>query len=150
MDQTQGRKWIAVVALDILICTAILIVISYLHASNALTKRVADEAQTRADQYAQELSRWMTGYGRIIDTMAAEFETQGLADLPSEELHQHLKKNFLILNKEEQFYDIYFIDPENHMTCSLEYVSEGLVDYVNSEGFYQDAVNTGKLCYSAP
>ncbi len=150
MDQAQGRKWIAVVTLDILICTAILIVISYLHVSDALRNRVAEQAQESADRYAQELGSWLTGYGRIVDTLAAEFETQGLADLPPEELHRHLEQTFLILNQEEQFYDIYFIDPDNHMTCSVDYFSDGQVDYVNSDSFYQDAVKSGRLCYSGP
>ncbi|MBO4396208.1 MAG: response regulator [Eubacterium sp.] len=149
MDNSR-RKWMILVIVDILVCTAILLGISYIQSSKIITGRMEEEAQIKAESYAQEMSGWITGYARVLNHLASEMSQEHVIDQSEGGIHAFLNDNLLNINTQDEISDLYYTTPDNHMITAGEYIDDGSVDYVHDREWYVNAAAGTDICYSRP
>ncbi|MEE3467976.1 MAG: cache domain-containing protein, partial [Eubacterium sp.] len=149
MESSQ-KKWLVLVIVDILICTAILLGTSYFRSSSVITHRMEEETQLRAESYAQEMGGWIKGYARVVENLTADLTQSHVIYRSSGEIHQYLKNNLENINKDDEIADIYYTDINNHMICGSEFADQGTLDYVNDREWFVKAAAGEDLCYSRP
>ena len=148
--RTLRGKLILMVVIAIVVCSAVLSVISYNRASKILAEQLEKTCHTASERYAQELTAWLNFEGAIIDTLAADMVTNKVTDFDTDAMHKYLESNYNLLNEDSVLYDIYYTNLDNVMSCASDYVSDGSVDYVHDREWFVKAVETGELFYSAP
>ena len=144
------KKWLILVIVDILICTAILLGTSYFQSSKVLTHRMEEETQLRAEAYAQDLGGWMKGYARVVEALTAELVQNHVIYKSSDEIHRYLKDNLSIINADDEIADIYYTDINDHMICGSEFADQGTFDYTHEREWFVNAAASENLCYSHP
>lgn len=149
MEQTRKRLLI-LITIDILISAAILLGTSYVRSSSVLSHRLEQQAELRAEKYAQELGGWIKGYIGVIETIANDFSIEHVTERSDDEIHQYLKRHYDDLNKDGDISDIYYTDIHNKMTCASEFADQGSIDYVHEREWFVNAAEGTDVCISSP
>ena len=138
------------IVLVVLASCSLLSMISYKKAQDSLFTQSEENYRVSADKYAQELTAWVSGNAKIVDTMAVGIEISGIYAGDKDAFHEFLLSNFESLNKDGVIYDFYFTYPDNTMACASDFVADGSVDYVHDREWYTVASSSKALFYSAP
>ncbi len=144
------KKWMILVIVDILICTAILMVTSYFHSSAVFSKRIEEKAGLKATAYAQELGSWINNYASAVELLTAQIEKNKIVSRPENDIRTFLKNSMEVIDQSGELSDIYYTDTSNHMICAGDYYDPGDVDYVHDREWYTEAAQREELCYSTP
>ena len=144
------KRWMILVIVDILICTAILMGTSYVRSSEMFSARAEEKMQLNAKAYAQELAGWMNGYASNIEVLAAEMENNKVATRPENDVRMFLKNALETVGRNGEIADIYYTDVSNHMICGGDFADPGDVDYVHDRKWFTDASVSEDLIYSTP
>ncbi len=144
------KRWLILVIVDILICTAILLGTSYIRSSDVIKHRMEEEELLKAESYAQEMGGWMKGYARVVENLTADLSQSHVIYRSPSEIHTYLKNNLANINSDGEIADIYYTDVDNHMICGSEFADQGTLDYVHDREWFVNAAASEELCYSRP
>lgn len=149
MKQNKNHVF-AIIAL-----VAMLVSFSSLLILSVLLKNQADEQSERlyhkeAEANAQVMATWFESNSAIIETMASNIITHRIFDLDYKGFHRYLSWNRENLNTDGHIRDIYFTNTRNVMVFASNYTSDGSIDHTTESAWYMDAVDSGKICFTAP
>ncbi len=148
--KNSQKKWMILVIVDILICTAILMTTSYLRSSHMFSQKTEEKAELKAKSYAQEFSGWMNGYASGLEVLASQMENEKIYSRPENDIRNFLKSSMESIDSIGEISDFYYTDISNHMICAGDYADQGDIDYVHDREWFVDAASSEDLCYATP
>lgn len=130
-----------------IICLGISSLISYVNTSGELRNQERKNAESLAQNSAEEIEVWLKEQEVFLDTVAATVEIEGKTD--HETLLTYLTELLESYNADNVLYDIYYVSEQNRMTAASGYEPEPGLDFTERD-WYVNAADRDGIFYSSP
>lgn len=145
MKSLKGKLTIAT-CISCLFCLIITAVISYSTASDRLREKESEKAELLAQNSAEEIDKWLSGYATYLEMAAATLEAEDITEF--QKAVDYLTKLLNEYNEGGVLYDIYLTYENNEMASGSGYIPDGTVDFTQRD-WYQGAMNKDGVYYAA-
>lgn len=146
MKSLKG-KLVLETCLICVICLTISSMISYVNTSGELKNTEHKNAESLAQNSAEEIELWLKEQEIFLDTIAATIEIDNRTE--HEPLLTYLTELLENHNKDNVLYDIYYVSESNRMTAASGYEPDPAIDFTNRD-WYVNAAQQEGIYYSAP
>lgn len=146
MGSLRG-KLILETCLICVVCLGIASLISYISTSGELRNKEREDAQSLAENSAEEIEMWIREQEIFLDTVTDTIEIEGKTE--HDELLIYLTQLLESHNEDNVLYDIYFVSEDNVMTAASGYEPEPEIDFTQ-RGWYVGALRCNGIYYASP
>lgn len=129
------------------ICLGIASAISYVNTSGELKNKERENAQSLAENSAEEIELWIKEQEVFLDTVADTIEVEGKTEYDT--LLTYLTRLLENHNDDNVLYDIYYVSADNVMAAASGYVPEPEIDFTQ-RSWYVGAMETDGIYYASP
>lgn len=140
-------KLILETCLICVICLGIASLISYVSTSGELRNKERQNAQSLAENSAEEIEMWIKEQEVFLDTVTDTIEIEGKTE--HDALLSYLTQLLESHNEDNVLYDIYFVSEDNIMTAASGYEADPEIDFTQ-RGWYVGALRCNGIYYASP